>query len=108
MEQPRPTQESPEEAQKQDDLTPMKLVITTLHKGMYQIGPVLIPTVRGLNVVQTKLANEAVRMKKADVKPYTKMHFHRSFEQEVEKNLKTDKGKAEKRAYWQSMTEIHE
>ncbi len=100
-EQPRSGQALPEEIQKQDYLTPTKSVITTPQKGMYQIGQVLIPTVKGHNVVQIKLANEAVEMKKAGVKPYTKKHFHRQFEREIENNLKTDEGKAKKRTYWE-------
>ncbi len=54
-EQPRSDQASPEEIQKRDDLTPTKSVVTTPHKGMYQVGQVLIPTVKGSNTVQMKL-----------------------------------------------------
>ncbi len=79
-EQPRSPQGSTEEIQKRDDVTPTKSVITTLHKGMYQVGQVLIPTVKGSNAVQMKLANEAVEMRKVGVKPYTKKHFHCLFE----------------------------
>ncbi len=79
-EQPRPGEESPEEIQKKDDLTPTKLVVKSPFKGMYQIGPTVIPTVKGYYLVQIRLANDAVEMRKVGVEPYTKKHFHCLFE----------------------------
>ncbi len=42
---PRPIQESPEEAQRRDDMTPTKSVVINPHKGQLQIGTVRVPTV---------------------------------------------------------------
>ncbi len=53
-------------------MTSAKSVVKSPYKGMHQISSTMNPTVKGLNVVQIKLANEAVKMKKAGVKPYTK------------------------------------
>ncbi len=85
-------------------MTPMKSVVKSPYKGTYQIGSMVILTVKRFNLVQMNLANEAVEMRKVGVKPYTKKHFHHLFEQEVEKNFKTEEGKAAGHTYWQSMT----
>ncbi len=63
-EQLRPAQESPEEIQKRDDMTPTKSVVKSPSKGTYQIGSMVIPTVKGFNSVQMKLANEPAEKKK--------------------------------------------
>ncbi len=53
----------------------MRSIVTSPFKGVYQVGSTVIAMVRGLNVVELKMANKDVPIQMYGKKPYTKDDF---------------------------------